>query len=649
MIPVLIMMLLALVSPSIEMSTLDESESIQSTSGRQGSLDVDCSGYTFEDLFEYDFALFTLDVNDDWATGVMDAKAWVNGSKSAIVRDNLDSLFEGVPGGDDDWISTDEREAVRSIGPKCIADMETRLGIREGLSHRGNVDWNDLEFVEDGIALDEVNLVPAGHEQERSCSSPLSGDGCKEVPVTITDDLEIHLLIAENQNNNVRFDQLPNQGSSNFTLAMNITNITDAQLVMTFPVQQGLRVSEMGFFDDGVLNENLAQPESEFLPDGRLRIVADVDYPIGSYPMVRNMFVDFTTTAPFTNDDPVWSTLAPAEGTIIPVGTTNGEMLVTEEAGMWVVDQNGWNLQCTFTDEGWDVRMDENAGLYVTANGASAVGQCAGVDAFGAETEEHRNYTFAKVMDVSAVLSSDGDVIEFTPTSTGVSSSLTVLANAVQEDRDSQGCNGPCTNTGPEVTAVVDAAGVVMQLSMSGLYPGEVFIEGTATANGMLDYNFIFDLGIEKMNKPPTITIDTNLQGQEAEWELDGLKFTLNGNVIDPDGQDVNMMLSICNGQTSNFNRDNLAWEIQVSIANCIQNNVESPYTVVILATDESGATTSISIDVVNPNTGDSDTIDDSGTANSDEPDAGILPAPGLIATLIIGLVAAGWVSSRRD
>ena len=284
MIPVLIMMLLALVSPSIEMSTLDESEPVQTTSGRQGSLDVDCSGYTFEDLFEYDFALFTLDINDDWATGVMDARAWVNGSKSAVVRDNLDGLFEGVPGGDDDWISTDEREAVRSIGPKCIADMETRLGIREGLAHRGNVDWNDLEFVEDGIALDEVNLVPTGHEQERSCSSPLSDAGCKEVPVTVTDDLEIHLLIAENENNNVRFDQLPNQGSSNFTLAMNITNITDARLIMTFPVEQGLRVAEMGFYDDGVLNEALAAPESEFLPDGRLRIVADVDYPLGSYP-----------------------------------------------------------------------------------------------------------------------------------------------------------------------------------------------------------------------------------------------------------------------------------------------------------------------------------------------------------------------------
>ena len=638
MIPVLIMMLLALVSPSIEMSTLDEDESAQTTSGRQGSLDVDCSGYTFEDLFEYDFALFTLDINDDWATGVMDARAWVNGSKSAVVRDNLDGLFEGVPGGDDDWISTDEREAVRSIGPKCIADMETRLGIREGLAHRGNVDWNDLEFVEDGIALDEVNLVPTGHEQERSCSSPLSDAGCKEVPVTVTDDLEIHLLIAENENNNVRFDQLPNQGSSNFTLAMNITNITDARLVMTFPVEQGLRVAEMGFYDDGVLNEALAAPESEFLPDGRLRIVADVDYPLGSYPMVRNLFVDFTTMAPFTNDDPVWSPLAPAEGTIIPVGTTNGEMLATEDAGNWVTDESGWSLQCDFTEAGWDVRMDQNAALYVTANGASAVGQCAGVDAFGAETIEHRNYTFGLVMETSAAVSSDGNQIEFTVAPTELVQSLTVAAHAHQ-----------MTAMGSETTAVVQGAFTILSLSMSGLAPGDVMIMGTATANGMLDYNFMLDLGIEKANTPPTITIDTNLQGQEAEWEIDGLKFTLNGNVIDPDGQDVSMVLSICNGQTSNFNRDNLAWEIQVSIANCIQNNVESPYNVVIVATDESGATTTLSIDVVDPNEGGSDTSGDSSTTNSEETGGNILPAPGILSTLTIGLLAAGWVSSRRD
>ena len=64
MIPVLVMLLLSILTPSIETSTLENEDQTQATSGRQGSLDVDCSGYTFEDLFEYDFAHFNLDIND---------------------------------------------------------------------------------------------------------------------------------------------------------------------------------------------------------------------------------------------------------------------------------------------------------------------------------------------------------------------------------------------------------------------------------------------------------------------------------------------------------------------------------------------------------------------------------------------------------
>lgn len=640
MIPVLVMLLLSILTPTIETSTLENEEQPQATSGRQGSLDVDCSGYTFEDLFEYDFALFNLDINDDWATGAMEAQAWVNGSKSAVVRDNLDGLFDGVPGGADDWISTDEREAVRSIGPKCIADMETRLGIREGIAHRGSVDWNDLEFVEDGIALDEVNLVPEGHSQERSCSSALSDPGCKEVPVTVTDDLEIHLMTKAGESNNVRFDQLPNQGSSNFTLAMNITNITDARLVLTFPVEQGLRVADLGFYDDGVLQEDLEAPISEFLPDGRLRIVADVDYPLGSYPMVRNMFIDFTTMAPFTNEVPVWSSSAPAEGTIIPLGITSGEELASTQTGMWVVDESGWNLRCNFSSadeaDGWSVRMDEDASLFVTAGGTSATAQCAGVDAYGAETVEHRNYTFGKVLTVVVATVVD-DEIRITWIPTNLVTSLTVTANAYQD-----------TRVGPSVTQIIENTNDI-SLSLTGMSPGEVMIQGTATSQGMLDYNFLMDLGLIKQNTPPTISVETNLQGEEAEWNLDGLKFTLSGNVIDPDGQEVTLMLWICDGTTTNFDRQNLAWEIQVSIANCIQNDVQSPYDIIIKATDESGGETTKLLQVVDPNAGAVDNSGDGGSDGDDDESSGILPAPGLIATLLIGLVAAGWVSRRQD
>ena len=68
-------------------------------------------------------------------------------------------------GGNDDWISTDERDNVRDIGPMCISDMETRMGIKEGDTHRGEIDWSNLSFVEDGIGLDEVDLIPQTHPE----------------------------------------------------------------------------------------------------------------------------------------------------------------------------------------------------------------------------------------------------------------------------------------------------------------------------------------------------------------------------------------------------------------------------------------------------------------------------------------------------
>ena len=90
---------------------------VSPTEGRQAldnQIAEECGGLTFEDLFVYDFALFELKVHDDWATGEMSANAWVNGSNSATVRDNLDGLFDGLPGGNNSWISTDERDAVRN-------------------------------------------------------------------------------------------------------------------------------------------------------------------------------------------------------------------------------------------------------------------------------------------------------------------------------------------------------------------------------------------------------------------------------------------------------------------------------------------------------------------------------------------------------
>ena len=238
-----------MLATSLGISTPSSAE----TSARQEVQDVDCSGYSFEDLFEYNFAYFDIEIGDDWNTASFDANAWVNGSNAAIVRDNLDGLFEGFEafGGNDDWISTDERDNVRDIGPMCIADMETRMGIKEGDTHRGEIEWGNLSFVEDGIGLDEVDLIPQTHPEKRDCSSRLgASNDCEEVPVSATDNLEISMFVKDGENHNAQFTQLANKGVSNFTLAFNVSNISNAHVKFTFPSVQGLRINTYGIMEN---------------------------------------------------------------------------------------------------------------------------------------------------------------------------------------------------------------------------------------------------------------------------------------------------------------------------------------------------------------------------------------------------------------
>ena len=110
------------------------------------------------------------------------------------------------------------------------------------------------------------------------------------------------------------------------------------------------------------------------------------------------------------------------------------------------------------------------------------------------------------------------------------------------------------------------------------------------------------------------------------------------------------MTLSICGNEATNFVQNQLAWEIQVSIASCIQGDFTSPYTVVITATDGTSAEpTTETIQVTDPNAGGGDNSGGTTTPDDEDAEGSMLPAPGMFATLLIGLVAAGWVSARRD
>ena len=598
---------------------------------------VNCSGLTFEDLFDYDFASFDINILDDWATVDYYANSWVNGSNAATVRENLDELIgsQDVPGGGNGWLSTDERDAVRAIGPDCIADMDTRIGLKEGVAHRTGVDWNNWSFIQDGIQLDEANLVPSEHEEKRNCQNLLASNGCYEIPVSATDDLEISMFVADGETYNTEFNQLPNKGVSNFTLALNVTNVTDASFVLTFPQTQGLRMLEFSTMDDGIQNDALEIPVVENLPNGRMRVTIDVEYPDSNYPAIREIYVDFTTQEVEDNDIPIWSSSAPDEGKIIPLSDDGTVVVVNGDiTENWASDNHGWTLDCNFVEDGWSSQMDEDGAFIITSVGTgSSQATCNLVDPYGETSELSRTWTFGQLFTASAAMNEQSEELEFTITPTGLVGEMTIIAHAHQSN-----------NMADAKTITVATNELTTGLSLKKLRPGLVMVMGTADATNMLTYSFMLNFGLEKSSSPPVIELITGISQENATWDDSGLKFTLKGIVIDPDGEEVTLMLSLCSGSTTDFTQVGTNWEIDVSIASCMSQGI-TEYDVIISATDESGVIGTLSVFITDPYAeDDSDTV----IVDGEPSEEGGLPSLSMLSTLIITLLAMAFWQRKQ-
>ena len=611
---------------------------IAEDSGRQMDDDVDCSGYTFEDLFEYDNAVFMFEILDDWATSDLYANSWVNESRAATVRENLDGLFEGFPGGNNSWISTDERDAVREIGAKCIADMYTRIGIREGIPHRGGVDWNDVEFVEEGIGLEEVDLIPTGHPEERSCSERylFASADCQEVPVTATNNLEISMFTKDEETHNTRFNQLPNSGESDFTVAMNVTNVTSATMMFTFPYVDGLRMANWTIQDDGVENLAAGSIDEIFLPDGSVRVSVDIQYDRADYPMIRNIFFDMTTSPPETNDFPIWTSSEPADDTIIPIINDGSEVVAISGETMadWASDDDAWGLDCQFTETGWSSRMNADGELLVTpGTSQSSDATCHLVDPYGATSNTSHTWRFGQPASFSAVVGMYTDSVDIESTPTLLVQNLGLSISAMQGST-----NGIPTSVNLGSTSSTDT------VSLSVISPGAFMIHVTATSASMLDWNAAFDLGLEKRNSLPVVEIDfDSIEGTYATWSSDSLSFTLTGTAVDPDGGMVSLSATMCDETSTGFTTNGDTWSVTLSIAKCVAQG-DTEYYVVITAKDSVDAESSADITVPDPWASDNSNSD---STEETSDDAGGLPSLGMFATIIAMLGAA--LLSRRD
>ena len=88
---------LGILTPSDDL--LREPVNPQNTESRQSGeelIGAACEGLTFEDMFVYSYARFSVDINADYASAQVSAVAYINNSLSDQVRFDLDDLIGTV-------------------------------------------------------------------------------------------------------------------------------------------------------------------------------------------------------------------------------------------------------------------------------------------------------------------------------------------------------------------------------------------------------------------------------------------------------------------------------------------------------------------------------------------------------------------------
>ena len=577
----LLLLVLCTVPLSDSSETLEAPIEAQATEGRQLQ-DVNCSGMTFEDLFSYDRADFEVLIDAAWSGAAITATAYAVDERASAVRTDLDGLFDGFPGGNDSWISTDEREAVRSVGPACISDMDTRMAFHEGNGVRDrSTNPNVVKFIEDGIALDERNLVPEDHPDNRRCATFGTSTDCKEVPVTATEATEIDLLIDEGQTNNAGFDKLENPADEAFSLSIVTTNMTRAGMALTFPLVPGLTLAAWAVLDDGLANTEVPAPVMNRTENGNLVVELELDYPEEAYPMQRELFLDFTTEDLTINDPPEWMSNAPENGTWLAM-PPNAERvdLSASQVALWVTDRHGWHLECEGTD-GWNIT--HSAGAAPTLHrGTTREGEvlCHAVDGYGLVSEDNRSWYGAVPFEWNATLSDDlHAVVDVTPEG---STGYTLTANLVQGERTTAPISIPVT--GP----------TVFDHGTQGLRPGGLIWEYRLTGGGWLTSEARINIGLQLPNTPPSLTLIRGLDGSNGTMNALGTSIIVAGEVIDPEGEGVTLAWRLCGASSSDVRVDGMTWEADVRTIACEQQGVDV-YEITVTAEDASGGTSSIS------------------------------------------------------
>lgn len=668
-----ILMIFALLgaNPSAALTAEDNT---QNTQARQTDLVADaCEGITFEDMFEYSYAKFEVDIDPSYETAFVKAEAYINGTLSDTVRTDLDDLIgeTGAPGGGNGYLSSQERDAIEEIAKDCIVVTNPRFGFRTGLPHRGGdgVDWKNASWVKDDnnpMQLEYWNLFPSNHPENRTCppgSAMNPTADCYEIPTTVADPNgqrdcdtsgmtgpdECRIIVWLNGTMTWSADLT---AADSFTIAMNTTNMTNAELEMTFPSKNSndgdpLRLAMFEECDgrnvlEGVANQGDTPPvggcqndgtitnEPTSNSDGSLTVFVHTTYDLTQWPNGQDMFGDFTNQPPPPNDPPQWTDDAPADSSHISVpSAANTEFMSVVDQGLWLTDEAGFSaidLQCSSST--WPISEDANGSWWVTTqeSGQGTV-SCTPFDEDDNGTVragETRTFNLL----VPFTMATNSEITSphlFTLTPSSSSPTMDVTVTLFQE-------NAIATGTGSLSGSVTD-----ISVDTGSLSPGDIHVRVMATASGMTDFVHTYDIVLTKDSLPPTITVSS------AEW--DGSQWQVSGTFSDPDGEDVTFTIEIDGQNGGQITTSGNMWSSE-SINFEIWG--EGVFTVTVNACDVSNECTTITETVDTSFLFDDQTITPPAIVPSETTESEGLPAPG-IAFTVLSIIGALMYTKRRE
>ena len=633
----------------------DERPRMEQFGGGGGSLEDQCGSITFEDMFEYTKAEFVIDINPSWQSAEVRAVAWINASLADDIRVTMDEFMAEIDPNDggDGWLSTDEREIFRALASECIEHTLTRIGIRDGDYHRGGegVSWKNTSWEEDGVEIQEFNIVPPRHSEIRDCTSAFGND-CEEIPVTPDENRDCDTEIPSSDGIDECRVQLwlnatmtiPGVADGNqFTLVLNASNMTRSSLEFNFPVTPDLRLDmweecegrDVSFEEESsipapirgtCLGDGSSSYTLEEQSDGSLRFTILPDTEIEDWPLGEDLFADFTTQPIPVDDPPAWTGEAPVDGAWFPMPSGGQHVWASwDGVSLWFTDEGSvtqLDVRCTGAsslqlsegaDRSWWAEVPRGSPGEVTCEAVDSAGQSSGQRVW--------NLGVPFSIGTPETTLSDPHSISITPTSEWPELELELAL--IQDGQKSSS------------SSVTFTEEVMVDLSASNMVPGEVdvwvSIQGSSNVYSM---EHVYDIDLVKESSPPMLTV-TN-----SDW--DGAEWSMQGQYSDPDGEEVSFSMSIDGSNTGSVSSTGNSWTTP-AIDFRLWSGGE--HVVVVEGCDSSGKCSHVSQTVNNTHLFEIE--EDTPPHPSEEEDDGLLPAAGL-PMVLVAVVAALMYGRRR-